>query len=497
MRRAAGFFGGLALVGLLCAGVAGFCAPPRAAADGFTGVYAGHLANCALRASWEGFSKAAPAKTAASPANKLAENASARVPPSPQGRLSAGSATPGASATASATEAEGAVGAVTAAQREALRASVLQSKLAAIFLRYRTMGAVVCVLENGIVTQTFPYGQLNPEGAPITADTLFRVGSISKMVTAMGVMRLVEEGKLTLDGDVSQWLGFALRNPQYPDTPITLRQIMSHTAGLRDSTFYTQALLGSPQPLPDFFAGALARVSFRKDAAPGAKAVYSNFGGGLLGSVLEQVTGKTVDAYMAETIFRPLGITAAYQSALLPASATVSDLYSMPGRRLLLAVRDGEPAVNDPDPMLDYTLTAGKLTLSAPDLAKLLAVLCQGGVAGEVRVLSEASVLAMRQVQNGVGSVTGNSGRGLCLNLLEEAVVPGHTLVGHGGKAYGMLCAAYVDPLQRNGVVMLTNGCNNIPMVQGIGKLSYEVLRLCYREWLDPRNAAKDAWLVE
>ncbi|MEA5145797.1 MAG: serine hydrolase domain-containing protein, partial [Candidatus Limiplasma sp.] len=216
--------------------------------------------------------------------------------------------------------------------RAALHAT-LQQKLDAAFARYKTLGAVVCVIENGAVTDTFTYGSIAPDGAPMTADTLFRVGSISKMVTAVGVMQLVERGTLALDGDVGAVLGIPLRNPQYPDIPITLRQLMSHSAGLRDSGHYTIALRGEARPLAELFAQPQVRYLFHPGAAPGSRTEYSNFGGGLLGSVLEAATGQTVDAYMAANVFAPLGITAAYQSGALPAGVTVSDMYIMPGRR--------------------------------------------------------------------------------------------------------------------------------------------------------------------
>ena len=386
-------------------------------------------------------------------------------------------------------------GASAVAQTQTALHAALQQKLDAAFVQYRTLGAVVCVIENGALTDTFTYGVIAPEGAPMTADTLFRVGSISKMVTAIGVMQQVERGALALDGDLGAVLGTAVRNPEYPDQAITLRQIMSHSAGLRDSGNYTIALRGTARPLDELFTQPLVRYLFHPGFAPGSRAEYSNFGGGLLGSVLEAVTGQTVDAYMAANVFAPLGITAAYQSAALPAGVTVSDMYIMPGGRRAASVWDDPAPADAPDALRDYTLTAGKLILSAPDLCKLLIALCDGGVYGDTRVLTEQSAAAMRTVQNGIGSVTGNSGSGLNLNVL-DGLVAGHTLYGHGGKANGMLCAAYFDPLDRTGVVMLTNGCNNRPMEQNVGKLSLLVMRTVYADWLDQLHTYADPWLV-
>ena len=372
----------------------------------------------------------------------------------------------------------------------------MQAKLDAAFKRYQTLGAVVCVIENGAVTHTYRYGSLDRDGTPITENTLFRIGSISKMISAMGVMRLVEDGLVTLDGDLSDAFGFRLRNAQYPNTPVTLRQVMSHTAGLRDSGYYTLALRGTVTPLPTLFADAVNPYTFLRNAEAGTAVKYANFGGGLLGSLMERLTGQTVDAFMNQAIFAPLGITAAYQAALLPEGVTVSNMYAMPSRACAATVMDGTPAQTSPDPDADYTLTAGKLTISAPDLAKLLIALCDGGIAQDVRVLRESSVAAMRTAQNGIGTVVCESGRGLCMNIVKDTIVEGRTLYGHGGKANGMLCAAYFDPTDRTGVVILTNGCNNRPMRDGVGMLSIAVIRLCYSDLLDGRHVTEDPWLV-
>ena len=375
--------------------------------------------------------------------------------------------------------------------------TVWRADLAAVFRKYHTLGAVVCVIQNGAVAYTACYGARDLDGAPMTADTLFRVGSISKMVTGIGLMRLAEEGRLSLDADLSPLLGVPLRHPRYPDTAVTLRQLMTHTAALRDSDAYDRALAGEVTPLSQLFTGKLLPEQFLSYTKPGTRSRYSNFGGGLLGCVLEAASGTTVDAWMQAEVFAPLGLTAAYQSALLPADAPVSDQYQMLGRTLGEAVRDGAAAVTEPDPQTHYTWTAGKLTLSAPDLSRLLVTLCDGGVCGGKRILREDSVLAMRMLQNGIGSVTGRSNRGLCLIPQENTLVRGRTLWGHGGKANGMLCAAYFDPTDRTGVVMLTNGCDRRATYGSVGALTVAVTRLCYTLLAQADAVRAEPWLVE
>lgn len=373
----------------------------------------------------------------------------------------------------------------------------LGQKLDRVLESYATMGASIAVIHNGEIAFTHVYGLRQKDGEPVTQDTAFQVGSISKMVAGMGLMQLVEEGRISLDQDLGDILGFPLRNPQYPHVPITLRQVMSHTAGLRDSGFYRDALSGQGLPLPELFSGKRLGHVFLADFEPGTRQQYSNFGGGLAGVLIEILTGQTLDASLKERLFEPLGITAGYQASLLPKDLPLADLYAMPGQRCTKVLREDPTHVLTPTPQVDYYFTAGKLIISAPDLAKLLIVLCDGGIYQNTRLLKESTVAEMRTPQNFRFSVHCESGRGLYMNIITDDQVQGRTLYGHGGKAYGMLCAAYFDPADRTGVVMLTNGCNNRKVYHEVGMLGRAVMYLCYRELLNPAGVREDPFLVE
>jgi CubicO group peptidase (beta-lactamase class C family) len=127
--------------------------------------------------------------------------------------------------------------------------------------------------------------------APATPRTLFRVASISKLVTTLGVMRLVEDGRLSLDEDIGRSLGFPLRNPHFPAIPITMRMLLTHTSSLRDDAGYSW---------PD---GALkdrmgAPSMWSRDHAPGTYFSYANLPWGVAGTVMERVTGERFDRLM-------------------------------------------------------------------------------------------------------------------------------------------------------------------------------------------------------
>lgn len=380
----------------------------------------------------------------------------------------------------------------------AMDASIgIDEKLERVFRNFSTMGTCVAVLENGAITYTYCYGTRRNGRLEVTPDTVFQVGSISKMVSAMGLLKLMEQQHIPLDAELGTVFGFAARNPAYPDTPVTLRQLLSHTSGLRNCGDYTAALDGDIRPLQEILGGKRAQYAFMGETEAGTRYEYCNFGGGLVGSLIVKLSGLTVDEYMAQSIFAPLGVTAAYQAALLPADAPVADLYHMPARRLAKELRDGAAAVTTADYQTAYTLTAGKLMISAPDLAKLLIALCDGGVYQDARVMKESTVAEMLTPQGYRGSVICGTGIGLCLNIIADNQVEGRTMYGHGGKANGMLCAAYFDPNDRTGVVMLTNGCNNKSVHNGTGMLGRMVMRVIYQDMLAGAHEAIDPYLVD
>ena len=100
--------------------------------------------------------------------------------------------------------------------------------------------------------------------------------------------------------------------------------------------------------------------------------------------------------------------------------------------------------------------------------------------------------------QSYVGSVACETTYGLCTIFVKDAFLPGRTLVGHGGKANGMLCAAYFDPADRTGVVMLTNGCKNNSYVDGVAALTRAVVRAVYDGlFAEGAHQVEDPFLVE
>ncbi|MCX7027713.1 MAG: serine hydrolase [Spirochaetes bacterium] len=162
---------------------------------------------------------------------------------------------------------------------------------------------------------------------PFDAGTRLRAASISKPVTALGLMRLVENGGIDLDLDISDYLGFRLRNPYFPDSPITTRMLLGHVSSLRDAGFYYPPLGARIaelfEPGGRYWAeGAhFARSEAGADLSPGHFYSYCNLGYGLIGTMMERAAGERFDRYMDREIFKPLGLDAGFNPALLGSDA--------------------------------------------------------------------------------------------------------------------------------------------------------------------------------
>ena len=372
----------------------------------------------------------------------------------------------------------------------------VQERLNAAFRKYSTLGASVAVFENGKITFTHTYGVRAIGGEKVTEDTLFQVGSISKMIANIGLLQLMEAKKIPLDAEIGDVLGYPVRHPQYPSVPVTLRQLMTHTASLRDTRMYDSSVDGDGYTLKNLLTKQ-NDYTFYSAYEPGTRREYSNFGGGMIGSLIEKLSQQTLDDYMQQNLFDPMGVSAAFQPARFEQGAPFADMFHMPDRYLAKRLSDDKKLVTGPDPDRHFYLTAGKLIISAPDLCRLLIALCDGGVYQNTRILKESMVAEILTPQNHRGSVACKSENGLFMNIITDHQVQGRTLYGHGGKANGMLCAAYFDPTDRTGVVMLTNGCQNKSMHNGVGMLGRVVLTLCYEHIIEPTHETIDPFAVE
>jgi CubicO group peptidase (beta-lactamase class C family) len=166
--------------------------------------------------------------------------------------------------------------------------------------------AVVVAFDRDSVTPLIAEGVRNFEtNEPVEFNDPVRIASISKLVMALAALRLMDEGKVDLDADVSDYLGWKLRSPHHPDAPVTLAHLLSHRAGLSDKAGYII-------PLGDSLEEKLADpAAWRETGAPGRTAFeYANLGSPLVATALEAASGERYDRLLERLVFAPLGIEA-------------------------------------------------------------------------------------------------------------------------------------------------------------------------------------------
>jgi CubicO group peptidase (beta-lactamase class C family) len=296
-------------------------------------------------------------------------------------------------------------------------------------------------------------------------DALFRIASMTKPITAIGIMILQEEGKLSVDDPVEKHLPefrgqrlVASRDAdsvtlKKPSRPITLRDLLTHTSGLpggfppglsdlyqtRHRTLAEAVLVSSQQPL---------------DFEPGSKWAYCNAGIDTLGRIIEVTSGQSFEEFLAARVFRPLGMkdTTFFPNEIQ--TPRIAGLYEVKNGQLIAANR---PIIG-PATGAKHPIPAGGLYSTAADLARLYQAMLQGGQLGSAKILSPESVRTMTKTQTGdlpCGFVPGMSfGFGWAVVKEPQGVTarlsPG--TFGHGG-AFGT--QAWVDPQQDFFVILL------------------------------------------
>ncbi len=327
-------------------------------------------------------------------------------------------------------------------------------------------GAVAVVGDANGVLALESVGRRDVEAnLPMTPDTLFRIASMTKPITAIAVMILVDEGKLAIDNPVEKHLP-AFRDQlrlayrqgdrsiaERPSRPITLRDLLTHTSGLPDGPLPDSPERDAPPPTTlaeQSEHHARRRLSFE----PGSRWSYSNAGINCLARVIEVASGKSYESFLKERIFDPLGMV---DTTFYPTPAQMERLavtYGREGDRLVaVASSKVAPKAGERPPS-----AAGGLYSTGPDLARVYRMMLGRGSFEGQRILSESAVAEMTRLQTGdlkCGFVEG-MGFGLGWGLVKEpvgvteALSPGS--FGHGG-AFGT--QAWIDPKKGRFAVLL------------------------------------------
>lgn len=324
----------------------------------------------------------------------------------------------------------------------------------------------------------------------VTADDPVRIASISKLVVALGVMRLVEEDRLDLDRDVSDYLGWPLRHPSYPQSPITLRLLLSHQTGLTDEAGYGA------------HSGTRLREQLTREKAwdprhaPGTFFRYTNLNFPIVATVMEAVTGERFDHLINRLILAPLGIRGCFNWASCEESRIkkavviyradgsigVDDLQGRRPECPVAIAPDGSCHLEHWRAGENGGLFApqGGLRISTLDLTKIGRLLLNYGEVDGVRLLKPSSI---DQLVNPIWTFNGSNGMtfesdtgdpggaffcryGLAVQTLatptegcrDDPWDDGIARVGHGGDAYGLVSGLWLDRANGRGVAFFISG---------------------------------------
>ncbi len=340
------------------------------------------------------------------------------------------------------------------------------SALERVWRKHRTVGGCVRLIRGGQAAETYcaGYAALHP-ARPVRPDTVFRTASVAKAVCALLVMRLQTLGKLNVEEDISDFWHRPVRNPRHPGVPIPLGALLSHTSGIVDTPDYFRSFaedITADALLTDgaSFSGGLPYERFR----------YSNFGAGLIGSLLESRFQVSFEDLIQRELFEPLGVRATFDIRKADEDRLADGYRVLPGWRpaafdARARFRASEP-IGAPDPQRHFVLASGNLYITAGEMAKLCQVMIHGSHGGKT-FIDDASLQNLRATGRGKAEWGPGMRQGMGMFTLEDDSVFPRRLFGHQGFAYGAVNGFFFDE-QGNGFASFNSGASERRM----GRLS-------------------------
>jgi CubicO group peptidase (beta-lactamase class C family) len=316
----------------------------------------------------------------------------------------------------------------------------LDKLLAAEMADNHVPGAIVTVVKDGspLLTKGYGYADL-VENIPVDPErNLFHIASISKLFIWTAVMQLVEQGRLSLDADVNDYLDFTI--PATFPEPITVRDLMCHTAGFEDKSLGMWRLeVEAVGPLGDYLSENLPARIF----PAGAVISYSNYGASMAGYIVERISGLPFSEYAQQNIFQPLGMTRSSYLQPLPESLS-ADLVN--GYNYF----DGQYVAGTP---YDQSYPAGSLSTTAGDMARFMIAHLQDGELEGQRILQAETA---RQMHSQLYAADPRLD-GMAYGFFEH-VVNGQRILTHGGNYITYMSNLILIPEQNVGFFISTNG---------------------------------------
>lgn len=337
------------------------------------------------------------------------------------------------------------------------RDSLLKRQIDDIRKNFKSVGLYVSVVNKGEIVYSTTFGY-NPDYSdttkkmPIKGDDLFLIASVSKTFVGTAIMQLVEKNRISLDDDVNKYLDFSVRNPKYPQIPITIKMLLCHRSGLKRSSPYPDFLYVMKESDTD-----KVKPLF-EDFTPNSNMSYSNMGFDILGAVIENVTGIRFDDYVDKNILKPLGIGGGYDVQKLDTSRFVRTYSYKNGIFVKQSPVYSKKRILDNNYKLGYSTTvlwpAGGMVISGNDLTRyMMAHMNKGKLKGCKRILKEHSEELLWERQAGTA-------HGLSFVHFTKTI-SGMDLIGMTGGARGIHSVMMFNPERKVGFVIICNGCTS------------------------------------
>lgn len=344
--------------------------------------------------------------------------------------------------------------------------------------------SVIAVCDQGIAFEY--YNGYSDEERTLLVDekTAYRIASISKNISSVLLLKLAQEGKINLDEDVNNYLPFEIRNPNFPNQPLTSRMFLSHQSSIIDGSGYGSFLSDTyasdlPPSLEELLdpAGSYYTTDLYLGISPGSYFSYSNLNYGVVASLVEAASGQRFDRFADEILFKPLGLDAGYHPSYLSNINDLAVLYRKQGSQWIPQWDEysGEspelPALEGYIPGMNglFFSPQGGVRMNAKDLASILLLHLNDGTVNGVEILNKTY---QDMMENPAWNFDGNNGNNyfglfrswglgthISTNTLQADIIfPDKEMKGHPGEAYGLISDMYYDSESGTGIIFMTNG---------------------------------------
>jgi CubicO group peptidase (beta-lactamase class C family) len=327
--------------------------------------------------------------------------------------------------------------------------SYLDQRVPVLMARLKIPGVSIALIRDGELVWSGAYGYADlEEERAMTVDTVCRAESISKSVTAWGIMRLVEKVQLDLDVPIQEYLiDWDLPETAFDDKGVTVRRLLSNTAGLSNGTIGEEY---SPQSVLPTLEENLTQEA-RLVQQPGRSFLYSNPGFNLLELITEEVTGQEFSSFMEDEVLHPLG--------MLRASYRWRDEYQ-------LQLPMGYEMNGSPVPAYIYPAAgSGGLFANVEDLANFVRAEMIGPYAADQAILSLEGIQQIQEPEVEIPGLFGFVADWYGFGHFIEVLADGRQAVWHGGQGHGWMTHFHAVPESGAGIVIVTNSQRSWPFI--------------------------------